>query len=58
MIYSKRYQSPLGEITLNSDGENLTVLCFEEGRDYWKYVRKDGIEQELPIFALLYLAIG
>ncbi len=26
MIYSKKYQSPLGIITLNSDGENLTAV--------------------------------
>lgn len=49
LIYSKKYQSPLGEITLNSDGENLTALCFADGRDYGRYIKKSQ-EQDLPIF--------
>lgn len=49
MIYSKKYQSPLGVITLNSDGENLTAVCFEDGKDYGRYI-KDCEEKDLPIF--------
>lgn len=49
MIYSKKYQSPIGEITLNSDGEDLTAVCFKEGRDYNKYI-KESEEKDLPIF--------
>ena len=49
MIYSKKYQSPLGIITLNSDGENLTAVCFEDGKDYMRYI-KECEEKELPIF--------
>lgn len=49
MIYSKKYQSPLGIITLNSDGENLTAVCFEDGKDYGRYI-KDCEEKDLPIF--------
>lgn len=49
MIYSKKYQSPLGEITLNSDGENLTAICFKNGRDYERYI-KTREEKDLPIF--------
>lgn len=49
MIYSKKYQSPLGEITLNSDGENLTAVCFEDGKDYGRYI-KESEEKDLPIF--------
>ena len=49
MIYCKKYQSPLGEITLNSDGENLTAVCFEAGRDYERYINISE-EKELPIF--------
>lgn len=49
MIYSKKYQSPLGEITLNSDGENLTAVCFKDGKDYGRYIQKSE-EKELPIF--------
>lgn len=49
MIYSKKYQSPLGVITLNSDGENLTAVCFEDGKDYGRYI-KTSEEKDLPIF--------
>lgn len=49
MIYSKIYHSPLGEITLNSDGENLTAVCFKDGKDYGRYI-KTSEETDLPIF--------
>lgn len=49
MMYSKKYQSPLGEITLNSDGENLTAVCFEDGRGYGRYI-EECEEKQLPIF--------
>lgn len=49
MIYTKIYQSPLGKITLNSDGENLTAVCFEDGKDYGRYI-KTSEEKDLPIF--------
>ncbi len=51
MIYSKKYSSPLGEIILNSDGENLTALCFIDGKDYSRYIKiKESEEKNLPIF--------
>lgn len=50
MIYRKIYQSPLGEITLCSDGEYLTALCFEDSKDYVRYVQA-GEEKNLPVFA-------
>lgn len=49
MIYTAKYQSPLGEITLNSDGENLTALCFQDGKDYERYIQT-GEEKDLSIF--------
>lgn len=49
MIYSKEYRSPLGKMTLNSDGENLTAVCFESGKDHGRYI-KMGKEEDLPIF--------
>lgn len=49
MIYSKKYQSPMGEIILNSDGENLTAVCFKDGKDYARYIM-DSVEKDLPIF--------
>ena len=49
MIYKQIYQSPLGEITLTSDGEYLTALCLKQGKDYERYISK-GQFQNLPIF--------
>lgn len=49
MIYIKRYQSPLGQIDLNSDGEYLTSVCFKDSIDYDKYI-VEGEEKNLPIF--------
>lgn len=49
MIYKKIYQSPLGEITLNSDGEALTAVCFKDGKDYGRYI-VEAEEKDLPIF--------
>ena len=49
MVYSKKYQSPLGEIILNSDGENLTAVCFKDVKDYGRYITESE-EKNLPIF--------
>ncbi len=49
MTYTKKYQSPVGEIILNSDGENLTAVYFKNGRYYEKYI-KGTQEKDLPIF--------
>lgn len=34
MLYYKKAASPLGEITLRSDGEALTGLCFADDKHY------------------------
>ena len=34
MEYIKRYQSPIGEITMASDGESLIGLWFEDDKYY------------------------
>lgn len=49
MQYIKKYQSPLGEITLTSNGESLSAVCFKDGKDYGRYIT-EGQEQDLPIF--------
>ena len=49
MIYSKKYQFPIGEIILNSDGEYLIAVCFKDRKDYQRYIKKSE-EKELPIF--------
>lgn len=51
MIYVSKYKSPLGEITLASDGENLIGLWIE-GQKYFISNLKQGIEEknDLKIF--------
>lgn len=51
MIYVSKYKSPLGEITLASDGENLIGLWID-GQKYFFSNLKQGIEEknDLKIF--------
>ena len=50
MIYTYRYASQLGNITLASDGEALTGLWFDEQKHFPHKLISDSIETELPIF--------
>lgn len=43
-MYVQKYNSPLGKIILQSDGENLTGLYFEGQKSF------GGTEKNLPIF--------
>lgn len=50
MMYSYHYISPLGNITLASDGEALTGLWFD-GQKYFPHnLISESIEADLPIF--------
>ncbi len=50
MIYTTSYTSPLGPITLASDGKVLTGLWFD-GQTYFGHgLSKDATEKDLPIF--------
>lgn len=50
MIYTFHYKSPLGSITLASNGEALTGLWFD-GQKYFPHnLISESIESELPIF--------
>ena len=50
MIYTYHYTSPLGSITLASNGESLTGLWFNEQKHFpHKYI-SESTEAELPIF--------
>lgn len=51
MYYSTTYPSPVGRLTLGSDGENLVGLWIE-GQKYFKAtVQGEGTEEEsLPVF--------
>ena len=50
MIYTYRYASQLGNITLASDGKSLTGLWFDEQKHFPHKLISDSIETELPIF--------
>ena len=50
MIYTYRYASQLGSITLASDGESLTGLWFD-GQKYFPHkLISESLESEMPIF--------
>lgn len=49
MIYKNLYNSPLGEIYLESDGEYLTGLLFTQSKDI-KKSNTGAVYKDLPIF--------
>ncbi|MCI8487825.1 MAG: methylated-DNA--[protein]-cysteine S-methyltransferase [Clostridia bacterium] len=50
MFYVKRYSSPMGEMTLASNGEELTGLWFD-GQKYFASNMQGRIEEkDLPVF--------
>ncbi len=50
MNYIHHYQSPLGGITLASDGTALVGLWFDEQRYFADTIDADTIEKNLPVF--------
>ena len=50
MQYIDHYDSPLGEITLAGDGENLTGLWFEKNRFAGDVLKDQAVEKNLPVF--------
>ncbi len=50
MDYIAGYTSPIGEILLASDGENLIGLWFENQKYFKNTLSSDYEEKELPIF--------
>jgi methylated-DNA-[protein]-cysteine S-methyltransferase len=52
MDYTHRYTSPLGGITLASDGEALIGLWFDGQRHFARTLGPAPIEKALPVFAL------
>lgn len=50
MEYTKCYPSPLGSITLASDGENLTGLWFDGQKYYGAGLPEHPVHRELEIF--------
>jgi methylated-DNA-[protein]-cysteine S-methyltransferase len=50
MSYVCKVKSPVGEITVSSDGEHITGLWIE-GQKYFAITLKEGYEErELPVF--------
>lgn len=50
MNYIYHYKSPLGGITLASDGENLIGLWFDGQKYYAEMLRDEIVESPLPVF--------
>lgn len=50
MEYTHHYRSPLGGITLASDGEALTGLWFDGQKYFLSTLCKEHEEKELPVF--------
>ncbi|MBR6186551.1 MAG: methylated-DNA--[Clostridia bacterium] len=52
MDYTHRYESPLGGITLASDGESLIGLWFDGQKYFAAGLDETSIEKALPVFGL------
>ncbi len=50
MNYISKYKSPLGEITIASDGQVLTGAWFNNGKYFGETLNSTPIEKDLPIF--------
>lgn len=50
MQYSYKYKTPLGKITMVSDGENLTGLLFDGQKYYNNVIPSDSRERFVPVF--------
>lgn len=50
MQYTNKYKSPLGEITLASDGDHLTGLWFDGQKYFATTLSEENQERDLPIF--------
>ena len=51
IIYTHHCGSPLGGITLTSDGEALTALWFDDQRHFADIADRSPREERLPVFA-------
>ncbi|MHB9291292.1 putative methylated-DNA-[protein]-cysteine S-methyltransferase [Hollandina sp. SP2] len=50
MEYLHRIESPVGILTVSSDGKNISGLWIEGQKYFAKTVGKDVLEQDLPLF--------
>jgi O6-methylguanine-DNA--protein-cysteine methyltransferase len=51
MVFTNRYESPFGGITLASDGDALTGLWFEGQTYFGCTLSSKNDERQLPVFA-------
>lgn len=51
MLYYKKISSPLGMITLRSDGEALTGLWFADDKHYGDKDIAGAVREDIPLFA-------
>ncbi len=49
MHYTKKYTSPIGLITIASDGENITGLWFDNQKYFGSSLEKESQEKDLPV---------
>lgn len=50
MLYTAFYKSPLGGITMASDGQNLTGLWFDGQKYFAAGLKANALPQDLPVF--------
>lgn len=50
MHYKSNYQSPIGQIALTSDGENITGLWLPNHKDFETQYKDELMTADLPIF--------
>lgn len=50
MTYTYHYNSPLGGITLSSDGQALTGLWFDNQKYFGTTITEDAEQKNLPVF--------
>jgi methylated-DNA-[protein]-cysteine S-methyltransferase len=51
MVFTNRYKSPFGGMTLASDGEVLTGLWFDGQKYFGRTLSSENHEKQLPVFA-------
>ncbi|GHT35247.1 methylated-DNA--protein-cysteine methyltransferase [Bacteroidia bacterium] len=50
MEYISKIESPVGILTVSSDGENISGLWMEGQKYFARTLEKDAVEQNLPVF--------
>jgi methylated-DNA-[protein]-cysteine S-methyltransferase len=51
MEYTQKIESPLGILTLSSDGQNICGLWMEGQKYFARTMEQDAADQDMPVFA-------